>query len=197
MNLSILNRARHIFIFGLILLLQNTPLISEIERVTITWRTLNCQNNCPSLLDQQFRKINGIAEFSINAPAGVAFLKWKPNVPFSYSAIDIAMRMVGLSFTDIRLRVTGTLQYSRNTVTLTSAGDNTRFNLLNPVVPDLTGQATEFNVDARSLTTGLFQNLVDGATKRMVATVEGPLFMPWRDPSQLVVEQLSFTQPKD
>lgn len=174
-----------------------SSLLAEIEAVDISWRPLNCQTNCPRLLEQQFRKIPGVQEISINPSTGHATLKWKPNSPFAYSSINVAMRLVGLSFTDLRLRVRGTLQYTHNTVTITSIGDNTRFDLLNPVIPEITKQAAQYNLEARRLKPALYQKLVDAAEKKQIATIEGPLFMPWRTPNELVVDQVSFTSPDD
>ena len=96
----------------------------------------------------------------------------------------------------VRVRATGTLQHTSQQVVLVSEGDNTRFTLLSPVVP-MKGQAAEFNLDARQLQPALLKKLLDAEAEHMVATIEGPLFMPERGTAlSLVVEQSSFAEPK-
>jgi hypothetical protein len=146
-------------------------------------------------LEREFKKIPGVQSFVISAPAGQINIVWKPNASFTFQPIDTAMMMIGLTINDIRVKVRGKLRHDSRTVTLTSDGDNTRFNLLNPVLPQ-NGQAAEFNLAARALTPPLWQKLVDGEAEGLIATIEGLLFMPERSPPlQLVVEQLSFLKP--
>lgn len=174
-------------------------LSAEIQNITIKWTQLLCSTqSCITQLDKEFRKVPGIMEFSLNQSGGQAEIKWRPNMPFSFSDVNVPMRLVGLSVRDIHIKVRGTLSHDAKTVTLTSIGDHSRFALLNPVVSTPGQQAPVFNLAARQLKPELYQQLVEGETKKMIATVEGQIFMPGRSPAmQIVVEHLTFTEPDD
>jgi len=180
-------------------ILCSTPCLhSEIEFVTITWNPMLCKGSCPALLEKQFKKIPGIAEYNIDQAAGQATLKWKPNVPYSFGPINTAMRMVGPSIKNIRLRVHGSIQHTKDNVYLISRGDNTRLSLINPVIPDPKGQSVQYNLAGRTLTPAMRQQFLDAEAKNQIATVEGPLFMTERhySPEVLVVDQVSFEDNK-
>lgn len=164
---------------------------AEIESVVVTWRPGSCTLNCPKLLEEKFKKIQGIDQLSVDLAGSQAVIKWKKNARFSYSEFNTALRIVGLSMMDIRLRVRGTLQHTPNTVTLTSLGDGTRFELLNPLTADITNIGGKNNREARRLTPELYQKFLDAQSRGLVAIVEGPLFMPWRNPNDLVAEQVT------
>lgn len=172
---------------------------AEIQKINITWTQLLCNTQtCIGLLEKEFRKVPGIEEFTINQSAGQAEIKWKPNARFSFSDVNVPMRLVGLSIRDIHIKVRGTLTHDAKTVTITSIGDGTRFQLLNPVISQPGKQAPVFNLAARQLAPELYQKLVAGETQKMIATVEGQIFMPGRSPaSQIVVEHLEFTKPEE
>ena len=173
------------------------PVASEIERVTVTWTAMECQANCIKQLEQQFRKIPGVGEVIMNPSAGQVDLKWKKNATFSFSPVNIAMELIGLTINDIRVRVHGTLKHSGNSVTLISSGDGTQFNLLNPVVPQAPGQTPQFNAAARGLRPELLEKLIKAEQEKKEATIEGPLLFPERSPPlQLVVSISNFTEPK-
>jgi hypothetical protein len=177
--------------------LQFISLGAEIENVTVTWSAIECKSSCINQLEQQFRKIPGVAEISMNQSAGQADLKWKKNATFSFSPINIAMEMIGLTINDIRVRVHGILEHTATHVTLISSGDLTHFDLINPVVPTLKGQAPQFNLGVRGLQPALREKLLAAETEKKIATIEGPLFMPERSPPlELVVSSVSFSEAK-
>jgi hypothetical protein len=178
-----------------LLALAGNPLRGEIERVTVTWSAMQCQPSCIKQLEEQFRKIPGVEEVSMNQAAGQADLKWKKNAPFAFSPVNVAMELIGLTINDIRIKVHGALQHSGKRVTLVSTGDFTHFDLLNPVVPEVHGQAAQFNLAARGLGPELLKKLLDAEAEKKVATIEGPLLMPERSPPlELVVSTVSFTE---
>lgn len=185
-----------IFFVWILITCSLNGLQAEIISLTIKWTGLLCQEACVKQLEQQFKKIPGVDSFVISGAAGQINVVWKPNASFSFTPINTAMRMVGLSPLDIRLKVRGKLRHDARSVTLVSDGDYTRFNLLNPVLPEMNRQAAEFNLAARALTPPLRQKLLDAEAADMTATIEGVLFMPMRTPGlNLVVEQLNFTAP--
>lgn len=188
------------FSFLLLLsLLMLSPLHAQVEKVTIRWTAMLCQGSCPRLLEKEFRKINGVKEIAMDQGGGQLTLTWKEKVPFQFTSVNTAMHMVGLSIRDIRIRVKGFVKHTGDTFYIVSEGDNTRFDLLNPVIPHPGGQASEFNASTRKLTPALRQQLLLSETEKQIATVEGPVFMPERMtvPTQIVIDQLSFSAPEE
>lgn len=169
---------------------------AEVESITIRWTSQLCQKTCGMLLEKELKKVNGVDKVAIDLAAGQASLTWKPMTPFSYTSINTAMHLVGIALRDIRLRVRGHIRHTGETIYLVSEGDNTRFDLVNPVVPNLKGQSTVYNAAGRKLTPELRQQLLDGEKNGQIATIEGPVFMPERMtvPVQIVVDSLRFTE---
>lgn len=169
---------------------------AEIEKIAISWTPMLCQGSCSKLLETQFKKIPGIAEFEIDQPAGQAMIKWEGNAPYSYNSINVAMRMVGLSIKNIRVRASGFIQHTKQNVYLISRGDNTRFELINPIIPNAKGQTVQYNLATRALSPELRQQLLNTEAEKEIVTIEGILFMPERHevPEKLVAEQISFPQ---
>lgn len=169
---------------------------AEVESITIRWTSQLCQKTCGMLLEKELKKVNGVDKVAIDLGAGQASLTWKPMTPFSYTSINTAMHMVGIALRDIRLRVRGHIRHTGETIYLVSEGDNTRFDLVNPVVPNLKGQSTVYNASGRKLTPELRQQLLDAEKNGQIATIEGPVFMPERMtvPVQIVVDSLKLTE---
>lgn len=188
-----------VFSFILLGFLLFSSLQAEIEKVTIRWTALLCKGACPRLLEKEFRKINGVKEIAIDQGGGQLTLTWKEKIPFQYTSVNTAMHMVGLSIRDIRIRVKGSIKHTGDNFYIVSEGDNTRFDLLNPVIPNPGGQAAEFNASARKLTPALRQQLLQGEVEKQIATIEGPVFMPERMtvPTQIIIDQLSFNSPTE
>ena len=185
------------FVFVILMVLCVGVLPAEIEQVAISWTPTICQPSCVPLLKRTLEKVHGVATVEINQPIGQAIITWKPNIQFAYEGVDSAMRMVGITIWNIRLRVTGKLERGNKHYYLVSNGDHTRFDLLAPVTPVLSGQANQYNSNARALTPYLQQKLMEGAQAGQIITIDGPLFMPWRHniPVELVIDQMTFTEP--
>lgn len=168
----------------------NTSLYSAIESVTIRWTAMLCPDSCVTLLEREFRKIKGVDQFSIDQGSGQVVLTWKPKEYFQYSSLNMAMRMVGLSMRSIRIRASGKITHTGNRFFIVSDGDNTRFELLNPIVSQPRGVTAEFNEAARQIGPLLQQKLLEAERTRAIATIEGPVFMPERNtvPTQIVVD---------
>ncbi len=173
---------------------QCPELPAEIEKITIRWSLGLCTPECAKLLKREFDRVPGVAEFNIDQPIATAVVKWTNKVPFSFQSFNVASRLVGLSFRDIRFRVTGTLSQNGNTVTLTSTGDNTRFELVQPAA-GMT-RAVANNLYARRLQPELLKKLNDAEQQKISETIEGPLFMPGRSETlYLSVDNLSLNDP--
>jgi hypothetical protein len=182
------------FILGIIAL--QLPMNAEIQVLTIRWTPQLCQKNCIQLVERELRKIPGVKVISLDQGSGQATLTWKEGIPFQFSSINMAMRMVGLSIRDIRIKVTGRIQHNADIFYIVSNHDNTRFELLNPITPVRGGSVVEYNVAARKILPALQQQLLEGETQKLTATIEGPIFMPQRNtiPSQIVLDSLSFDE---
>jgi hypothetical protein len=173
---------------------------ADIEKVTVQWTQAryNCDAGCLRLLDNQFRRISGVSDVAIDQGAAQATLQWNPNVPFSYTAIDTAMRMVGPSIDNlgVRLKVRGTIRHDANSVTLISLGDNTNFFLLSPITPSSTQFVDTESVASRPLWPQVRTELLDAEAQNLIVTIDGPLFQPERAPPfYIIVEQKKVSKP--
>ncbi len=177
----------------LILLLSCQPLAAEIQKVQVKWNPAFCTGGCVQLLARNFQNVTAIAQVNINGPGGQADLRWKPNFPFSYTPVNNAMQMVGVSWYEFRVKVRGILSFDRNFVYLTSLGDNTVFILLAPAQPQPGQFNVSYNIASLQLPPYLRAQLEQGARENRVAIVDGPLFQAERSPPlYLVIQQLNY-----
>ncbi len=183
--------------FGILLsfLACNFFVSAEVEQVTVKWTPGLCITNCPQSLEKEFKKIKGVATISINQGSGQADLTWKPNEPFTYQLVSTAMRMIGLTIHDFRVRVKGTIRHDDHNVILVSIGDNTRFVLLGPITPSLHNQVIEHNVQNHPLAAGKRDQLLNAEMNNQIVTIEGPIFEGWKAPPlYLIAEQVQVQQ---
>lgn len=172
-----------------------SSLQAEIESITIKWTALECQQSCIAGLEKQFRNINGVADVVMNQPAGMATLRWKPDVALTFPPINTAMSMIGLSINILRVKVRGTISHDAKTVTLNSLGDNTRFLLMSPVTPKRYEMVEEFNPETHVLTPAQREQFLRAQDADQIAIVEGPIFEPERSPPlKIIVENVKFVQ---
>lgn len=182
------------FFIALFLTCCKEPLTGEIQKVTISWTPMLCQTSCVPLLSDRLSKIFGVDTVTVQQISGVAILTWKKGMKFNYESVNAAMSMVGLSAWNIRVRAHGKLQKNPNSYYLVSIGDGTVFELVNPVIPSLTVQTVQYNLQGRALTPEMQRKLSDGVKDGQTIVIEGALFMPWRHyvPMQLIIDQLTF-----
>ncbi len=186
-----------IFSFIVFLLFNISPLKAEIELVTVFWTPALCPS-CGPLISKAFSKMPGVDHFTVDAGVGVAKLYWKPKHRFTYEEVDYGLRMIGIAIRDIYVKASGKLGTSKLDFFLISDGDKTRFDLVNPITPDITRQTPLYNLAARTISPYLQKKLLKGDEEGRTITIEGPLFMPWRHYThpQLVVDQLDFSDVK-
>lgn len=183
---------KFIYLILAIFLSFSSSISAEIDKVTVTWTSVLCRDACGQLLYKQFSKIKGVSSVEVNQQAGIAYLKWKENVKFSFAPVNLAMQMVGLGLRDIRISVTGTVRATGKYFSIISLGDNTEFYLLSPVTPQGQGYVNQFNTANRQLSPEMEQKLFNAQNERKIVTIEGPLFMPWRSPIlYLVIANMS------
>lgn len=187
-----------ILFLQLLLSLFIFPVYGEIEWIKIKWNSPLCPDSCIQNLHKQFEQIKGVSEISIDQSAGQAVLKWKVNQPYAFQPINIAMRMVGLTILDYRIRVKGRIFIDGKTFKLLSIGDDTTFVLLGPINNmNLNQQSIEFSAQNRQITGDLKEKLLAAKKANAAVTIEGVLFEPQRQPLiQLVIEQLNIEEQK-
>lgn len=177
-------------------LFSSNILFSEIQTVTIKWTAAECFASCGKGLEQQFKKIHEVAEIHMNLLQGQAELRWKPNAPFSFTPVKIAMQMIGLYINDIHIKVRGTIKHdNQNNFTLVSLGDNTTFNLLSAPSSSMVNYVEQYNPQNRVIRPDLKNQLLESERNHSVATISGPLFEPYRAPPLvLIIEHLNIAK---
>ncbi|MBN9376919.1 MAG: hypothetical protein BGO14_01970 [Chlamydiales bacterium 38-26] len=191
---------KHLYLKFALMILVFCPhdLAAEIQQVTLRWTQGICQDSCTRGLEQRFKRTPGVAAVVINGPSGQALLTWDPTIPFSYRSIEEAMAFIGLSIEDIRLTVQGSIVHDERSVSLVSKGDNTHFQLLNPVQIEANRFVEQNSLFNRNLTPELRAQLLDAEQRRQVVTISGPLFQPEASPPLfLVIQSLSMTEPTE
>lgn len=168
-----------------------SSLKAEIQNVTVTWQAALCPDSCPNLLVREFNKISGVEKVDIQPGAGQLELKWKPDVPFSFSPINTAMRMVGPRLKVIRVSVKGRIHSSGDNFAIVSDRDGTTFNLVNRITPKPDQYFEQYNINTRSLPDDVKAELREKERNREVVIISGPLFQPERVlPLQLILEYM-------
>lgn len=179
------------------IMLYASCLQAEIVLVTVKWTVNLCQDYCVRNLYKELGKVKGVGEVVINQAGAQADLRWKPNVPFSFVDVDAAMRMVGPSIEDIRMKVHGTLTHTQDSVTLISTGDNTHFQLLSPIIPSKTQYVEEYNVATHTLWAATREQLLQAEANHLSVTIDGQLFRPeWAPPLYILIQKITVDQPK-
>lgn len=174
------------------------PLHGEILQVELQFLPGICQGQCGPLLHDQLSKIKGAQSVEVNATSGQAIIKWTPGQRFSWNPINVAVRMVGISLHQTLVTVAGEIRPRGQTLELISSGDGTPFLLIGPITPSQTNYVTRSNLDNRTLSPGMVENLLEGSRSKKIAVIHGPLFMPWRgySPLYLTVAEISWKEKK-
>lgn len=170
-----------------IFLLLSARLCAQVETVTIKWTPGLCLESCVNQLQSQFMRIPGVDQANIDQGTAQAVLLWRPDAPFSFTAVKNAMAMIGLKIHDIRLKVTGTITHDQLNIILVSEGDGSHFTLLGPVTPRPSQQVVQYNVETHSLSPDRKEQLLQSEIDQNTVTIEGPLFMPFRSPPYLLI----------
>lgn len=168
------------------------PLAAELQEVSLSWRARNCDESCEAKIKERLLDIDEVSEVTILPGSGQASLKWKPDAPFSYSPLNIAMRRVGPSLQQVRLVVTGEAKMDGKDVLLISAGDNTTFLLLGPTEQQEVGIAVQGTTRGRELPQSTVDRLMEASREDKPVTIKGPLFDPFRAPPyKIIIESVS------
>lgn len=173
---------------------------AEVETVKVSWyQPVACLESCVKALENRFLRIPGVESAEMNQADGIATLKWKPNVPFSFLPINYALRYIGVREQNVWVKARGTISIQGDTYALISQGDGTRFVLLNRVPVNNTNYSNQYNTQNRGLSDEQKQKLTAAAKQKSSVTIEGLLFMPERsppDPLQLIIGSLQIEESK-
>lgn len=164
----------------------------EIEELTVRWYAgITCSGSCLSGLQGQLSKLPGAVDVQMDGPGSSAYMRWKPRVTFKFSDLNVAIRAIGVSFSDLHITLRGTITHTGNKVTVTSLGDETSFFLLSPLVTLPYHTATPNNPDSYSLQPDTYQKLLTAEEQYRVVKISGTMLMPWRSPpNYLIIESL-------
>lgn len=175
--------------FWLVCLLVSSHLQGEIQDVTVMWRSALCDYRCVDALHKNFRQIRGVGSIAIDPPAGKAHLTYIPGAKFEFQPINYAMRRIGISLRDIRIRIRGTISHTGDTFFINSLGDTTRFALIG--FPEASRQryVVPFSRYNRPLEGDVKRVLAMAAAEHRLVTIEGPIFEPYGTDMILVVEK--------
>ncbi|CDZ80347.1 hypothetical protein BN1013_00857 [Candidatus Rubidus massiliensis] len=181
--------------FILLFLVCTSCLFAEVETVVIRWwYSSACLGSCVRDIIKYFSRVYGVAEVSVQQTEGQISIRWKPYVTFEFLPMDTTMRLIGLSIREIRVKVQGTIEHDVDNIWLVSTGDNTRFMLINPIIPVKNQYVEEHNPLNRGLNMELRNKFMDAQANGQYVTVEGRLFQPIRSPPlMLVVEKYTMT----
>ena len=170
---------------------------AEVQQVTLIWQPGLCSASCVKELTKQLYRAPGVEKVDIDEGSGRASIIWKPQAPFSFQQINAALRYVGIRQDLIRLRVRGKITEMGSQLKLISSGDNTPFELLNPITAQANQYAVQWNPSTRQLTPQLKSELLEIQKNGWTVTIEGTFFEPFRSPpNRLIVEQLSTDKSK-
>lgn len=168
---------------------------AEIERVVIGFNKDLCNEKCMLLLKNEFGKLDLVNSVSV-AP-GQVNLGWKPNERFDFRKVDARMRFVGVGMDNIAVSVRGTVSGEGAKWYITSLGDETRFQLLNPPQPSANSYIEYNNISMYKLLPEVQDQLAEAKRNDQIVTATGFLLAPWRYPLTIILGNLNVDQPRE
>lgn len=175
------------------LLIWISTLQAEVEEIIIRWNAILCLETCIPRLEENLKAIKHINNLQINSRSGTAVMGWNPNETFTYPPFRLASAAVGIHFSDIRLRVRGTITHDVDNYYLISTGDGGRFLIIGPLLVE-PGRYTPNNIITHPLTAQMKFQLDDAEQKKQTVTISGPLFFPSHYPRTIIAEQIKISQ---
>ncbi len=176
-------------VFSVCFCCLETIAYAEIQSVTITWNEGICDERCGKLVQRRLEGINGVSRVVVSP--GRALMYWKPDQKFSYVMIRRPTQLVGVSIDGMYVTVRGTVRRSGNKVTLTSIGDNTKFELTNAPAPK-EGTYTQYSSsEMYKLLPEPLELFTKAQKNDQMVTASGFLLMPYRLPLTIVLGNYS------
>lgn len=177
------------FLLILILLIGNS-IYAEVEQIQMSWNSLACLDVCVPLLSRNLNAIKHANNVEINGFKGTAVLGWNPNYPFSYEPFRAAFAATGILIRDMRIRVRGTIAHDVNNFYLISNGDDARFLLIGPLLPEAGRYVPKYNLVSYPLSPAMKEEFLNAEQNQYTVIISGPLFLPEKYPRTLICEQV-------
>lgn len=171
------------------------PLGAEIQFVQFKWNAAICRDTCIPLLAKQLENMPQILDFQIDAHAGIANVRWRPDAEFSYGYFNFATRAAGVRMADIRVQVRGTIDHYGGDIFIVSLGDDTHFRVIGPLKTEPSRYTIKANLANHPLTPQREEKLIEASRSGEVITIEGPLFEPQNNILTIIAEKIFF--PKE
>ena len=170
-----------------IFILYWSALSSEIEKISFTWDSPQCDARCARQLETRLKALRNVASVDINVSQGKGDVYWKSEQPFDFRKFETELRLFGLRMRDISIKMRGTISHSGDTFYVKSIGDNTKAELLSAPQPSASQYVELHNIYGYRLSRDLQKKYLDAESKHQVVTIEGPLFEPYRGVLRVIV----------
>lgn len=176
---------------------------AEIQSVTLQWIPFQydipaCTESCGEQIIKQLEKINSVESVQVDLGGGKVNLLWRRGIPFSYPAVDAAMRLAGPGINEIHIKARGAIIHNRDSVTLISKDDGTRFILLGPLFARPNQYVVEFNTASYPLPPETREQLINAENNRQYVTISGKLLLPEQSPPlYLIIANMQIGQPEN
>lgn len=176
------------------LLFAIPALQGEIVDIRVDWNNIQCQADCATQVERQFKRIKEASSVSVDAKGGTATLTWKADTRFSYQPIRAAFARVGIAMQSLRLTVRGTISSSGRNFYIHSLGDKSKFRLLGTIQPQENRFEPTNSPFNRPLTKQQIEQLKLAESQKLVATVSGPILnLEQLPPYDLITERLNIS----
>lgn len=181
-------------------LLTTCSLIAEIESVSLQWNNVICRSDCAELMDRELRKVKEVSNVGVSQTNGTATMQWKAQKPFSFPAIDSAIKKVGLHIQVVKVRVRGTISEKNKRFYIHSIGDKSKFNLLG--APENQADKNRYIVQQsrfnRPLSDAQIEILRDAMQNDLIVTIEGPIYQPYQfPPLDIIIQSINVSESTD
>jgi hypothetical protein len=187
-----------IWLLGLSLLLfTRNNLKGEIQEILIRWNAFKCLNVCVPSIERNLNGIRGVIKPQIDSTSGTAVMGWEPKAPFSYEPFKLASAAVGIRFSEIRIRVRGTIFHDAENFYLISTGDDSRFKLVGPINAPPGQYTPSYNLANNILTPRLKDQLLNAEKEDQELLISGPLYLPNQYPRVLIIEQIKVIEEEN
>lgn len=182
-----------LFLITTILWATQLPLKAEIQKITVYFNNVQCNQSCGGLLERRFREIKGVQDVRMNVQGGNAQLIWSPNFPYEYFPIHAAMSWVGLHIDNMTVQLRGTISHSGSQFYVTSLADGTRFQLLGSLITHPNQFTQVNNTQSYKFDEDTKNKLLDAESQRAVVDIQGIFFMPWQaiTPQRIILSNFS------
>lgn len=179
-----------LLLLGFCLLLADLP--AEVLWVRLSWNPQHCGRSCQPALERRLKSIEAVSRVTVNFEEGTAQLQWKPNMPYEDRAVRTPIAWVGLGLRDVRIKVRGTISHDSKDVFITSLGDGTKMPVISAAKEDKSRYAVDRSLIATTLDNATRDRLIQTEKDHEIVTIDGLIYMPYRPPIRLQLENIEY-----